>query len=215
MIVARVRTPLTLGQMATGLDLAHSHVLHTRLSARLGAIALGILAVEHRGGEAIYGRNWGNLTATESDPSPKYENPGWSPGSQGIPRYFLAFDTHAEGAQTFWRWLRDKWPHVIEAGELGDADRAATLLRTEGYGWTEDGPAALRAWLPQTTALFGRPNRIGPGRRPAYVGLGVTAFALSVGPFVARAMGYNPGTGFAIGGAVSALAIGIDLARAP
>ena len=215
MIVSRVRTPSTLGQMAAGLGLAYAHETGRTLGPRLGAIALGILAVEHRGGAAIFNHNWGNLTATDADPSPKYENPAWEPGAVGMPRWFLAFDSHAEGARTWWRWMLAKWPHVLEAGELGDADRAATLLRTEGYGWTDEGPAALRVWLPQTTALFGRPNRIGPGRRPAYLGLSVTAFALSVGPFLARAMGYNAANGFAIGGAVSALAIGIDLARAP
>lgn len=215
MIVSRERTPLTLGQMATGLGLAYAHETRRTLGPRLGAIALAILAVEHRGGAAIFNQNWGNLSATEADPAPKYENPAWEPGMVGVPRWFLAFDSHAEGARTWWRWMRSKWPHVLEAAEAGDADRAATLLRTEGYGWTEEGPAALRRWLPETTALFGRPNRIGPARRPAYIGLGVSTFALLVSPFAARAMGYNAAHGLAVGGAISALAIGVDLARAP
>lgn len=149
--VPRQKTPASEAELASALIRAHAAVFGDVPTKKRATLLLAQWLIETAKGESIFNHNVGNLTANDASSvdfwrPPWFEPPPYDSGDaerlevlhtrmlEGkAPRAFRAYDSLEEGATSYMRLIKDRYPRVLKAATAGSPRQFATAVHEEGY----------------------------------------------------------------------------------
>lgn len=147
----RARTPATEAELAEALIRSHAQVFGDVPTRRRATLLLAQWDIETANGKSIFNNNVGNLTANNESTQNFWRPPWFAPppyeGNDAArlellhqrmedgkaPRAFRAYDTLEEGATSYMRLLKDRYPSILKAASNGSAAQFATAVHSSGY----------------------------------------------------------------------------------
>lgn len=120
-------TPLKVDQAFNALKEAYYSLTNSEANLETLAMGLAQTALETGRFKAIHNYNFGNITA-----SSKYEG-GWTSYPGDTTHYYRAYTSVFDGAQDYWKLLKNNYGEALAAFATGNPSLAAKKLKERGY----------------------------------------------------------------------------------
>src|SRR3954471_10390252 len=131
-VVPRQLTPLSEDEIEAALSAGHEATFGECPNQNRLACAWAQICLENAHGKALYGDDFGNITAGRHWVGnynvivvPEQVKPGvW----KEVEMHFRSYDSKEEGAAAYWAFLRDNYADVLPLFDAGEPSQAAVKL---------------------------------------------------------------------------------------